>query len=80
MNQISFKERISNMEILNGGKLTAGQIKVITENKITTIFEGQLYLGSLADAWDLAQLRSHKITHIFQVLFKIMIYKIINII
>jgi hypothetical protein len=77
MNQISFKERISNMEILNGGKLTAGQLKVVTENKITTIIEEQIYLGSLADAWDLAQLRSYKITHIFQVLFKLMIYKIL---
>jgi len=80
MNQISLKERITNMEILNGGKLTACQMKVITENQITEIFVGQLYLGSLADAWDLAQLRSHKITHIIQVLFKLMIYKIINII
>ena len=80
MNQISFKDRISNMEIINGGKLTARQMKVITENKITEIIVGQLYLGSLADAWDLAQLRSCKITHIFQVLFKIMMYKIINII
>ena len=77
MNQISLKERISNMEILNGGKLTAGQLKVVTENKITTIIEEQIYLGSLADAWDLAQLRSYKITHIFQVLFKLMIYKIL---
>ena len=80
MNQISFKDRISNMEIINGGKLTASQLKVVTENKITTIIEEQIYLGSLADAWDLAQLRSYKITHIFQVLFKLMIYKIINII
>ena len=80
MNQISFKDRISNMEIINGGKLTASQLKVVTENKITEIIVGQIYLGSLADAWDLAQLRSYKITHIFQVLFKLMIYKIINII
>ena len=80
MNQISFKDRISNMEIINGGKLTASQLKVVTENKITEIIVGQIYLGSLADAWDLAQLRSYKITHIFQVLFKLKIYKIINII
>ena len=80
MNQISFKDRIANMEIINGGKLTASQLKVVTENKITEIIVGQIYLGSLVDAWDLAQLRSYKITHIFQVLFKLMIYKIINII
>jgi hypothetical protein len=68
MNQISLKERIENMEILNGGKLSKGQLKIITENKITEIIVGQLYLGSLVDAWDLRQLRDNKITHIFQVI------------
>ena len=68
MNQISLKERIENMEILNGGKLSKGQLKIITENKITEIIVGQLYLGSLADAWDLMQIRDNKITHIIQVI------------
>ena len=68
MNQISLEERIENMEILNGGKLSKGQLKIITENKITEIIVGQLYLGSLVDAWDLRQLRDNKITHIFQVI------------
>ena len=63
MNQISLEERIANMEILNGGKLSKGQLKIITENKITEIIVGQLYLGSLADAWDLRQIRDNKITH-----------------
>ena len=72
MNQISLEERIANMEILNGGKLSKGQLKIITENKITEIIVGQLYLGSLADAWDLRQIRDNKITHIIQVIYDIM--------
>ena len=72
MNQISLKERIENMEILNGGKLSKGQLKIITENKITEIIVGQLYLGSLADAWDLRQIKDNKITHIIQVIYDIM--------
>ena len=68
MNQISLEERIENMEILNGGKLSKGQLKIITENKITEIIVGQLYLGSLADALDLRQIRDNKITHIVQVI------------
>ena len=68
MNQISLEERIANMEILNGGKLSKGQIRIITENRITEIIVGQLYLGSLANAWDLRQIRDNKITHIVQVI------------
>ena len=68
MNQITLEERIANMEILNGGKLSKGQLKIITENKITEIIVGQLYLGSLADAWDLRQIKDNKITHIVQVI------------
>jgi len=68
---MSLQERISNMEIINGGKLTNRQMKVIVEHRITTVIHEQLYLGSLADAWDLSQLRFHKITHIIQLLYDI---------
>ena len=68
MKQITLQERIANMEILNGGKLAKNQLKIIQENQITEIIVGQLYLGSLADAWDLRQLRDNNITHIFQVI------------
>ena len=62
------------MEILNGGKLSKNQLKIIQENQITEIIVGQLYLGSLADAWDLKQIRDNKITHIIQVIYYIIKY------
>ena len=74
MNQITLQERIANMEILNGGKLSKNQLKIIQENQITEIIVGQLYLGSLADAWDLEQIRHNKITHIIQVIYYIIRY------
>ena len=49
MKQITLQERIANMEIINGGKLTKNQLKIIQEYQITEIIVGQLYLGSLAN-------------------------------
>jgi len=71
MKQTSLNERISDMEILNGGPLTKEQKDVVINYKMTTIISGQLYLGSLSDAWDFSQMVQNKITHVIQLLYDV---------